>query len=67
MSKTIVQITEEDFSELEELSYDQDCLSRDFLTDLLLNVYMRQVSIEKAVTMILDDVEYLRQNLSQGK
>jgi hypothetical protein len=67
MNKTIVQITEEDFSGLEELSYDQDCLSREFLTDLLLNVYMRQVSIEKAVTMILDDVEYLRHTLSQGK
>lgn len=68
MNKTIIQITEEDESlDLEEWEYDHDCLSRDFLTDLLLNVYMRQISIEKAVSMILEDVDYFKRNLSQGK
>ncbi len=56
----------EEHEEFSELSYDEDCLSRDFLSELLLEVYTRQVSIDKAVDMILDDVEYLKKNLIKG-
>lgn len=55
------ELTECGISEI--IEYDQDCLSRDFLTDLLMRVYIREIGIERAVNLILDDINYMKKNL----
>jgi len=59
-------IQEIHIGEIEELTYDEDCLSKEFLESLLLSVYTRQISIEKAINIILEDLEYLKKNLVEG-
>jgi hypothetical protein len=47
----------------EILDYESDCLSRDFLESVLMRVYIREISIERGVEMILSDIEYMKRNL----